>query len=157
MCFFRNDNLFSEIYQKYSNYIYRISYMYMRNSYEAEEVVQSSFIKLYSCNKEFETEEHVKAWLIAVASNHCKNELKHWWKTRREDFDITTVIDENNTDESIEILEKLKNLPEKYKLPIILFYYDGYDIKQIAGMLSKNENTVKTLLKRAKEKLKEYL
>lgn len=154
MRFSNNDVLFSEYYEKYANYIYKIGYMYLKNSHDAEEAVQHAFSKLYTYKKEFDTEEHVKAWLIRVTSNYCKNELKHWWKIKREDFDITNVITYNRENDKTDIKNKVMNLPEKYKLPIVLFYYDGYDIKTISSIINKNENTVKTLLKRGKEKLK---
>ena len=74
------------IYNRHVSTIYKICYMLLQNAADAEDAVQTVFMKLISVQPQFQNTEHEKAWLIVTAQNHCKNILKHSWKRKRVDY-----------------------------------------------------------------------
>lgn len=113
------------------------------------------FLKLLDCNKEFESEEHLKAWIIKVSINHCKNHFR--FLSRFSDEEIPESIYYDNSHEDRELLRAVMSLPEKYRVPLHLFYYEDYTIKQIGDILGSPEATIKIRLKRGREKLKKVI
>lgn len=102
----------------------------------------------------FDGDEYEKAWLIRVTVNKCKNVLRSkWFSSRRELSEDLSYLPEKTDD----LLEKVLALPEKYSLPLHLYYYEGYSIKEIADITGDKPATVGTRLARAKEKLKAEL
>ncbi len=141
--------------EKFGNDILRLAYSYMKSREDAEDVVQDVLIRFMQSEKQFNGDEHVKAWLLRVAANLCKDRLKLAWRQREvaipEGYDVP---EENEVSaERNDILEIVMSLPEKYRSVIHLYYYEEYSIKEIAAVLEKKETTVKTLLKRGREKL----
>lgn len=70
-----------EIFQEYGNMLYRIAFVMMKNTFDAEDVVQDTLIRYMEHTRRkkiFETEEHRKAWLIRVDINLCKNRLRFY-------------------------------------------------------------------------------
>ena len=144
----------TRIYEKYLNTVYKVCFMLLKNETETEDAVQNVFIKLMNQDKEFQSDEHIKAWLIVTAKNECKNTLTHWWKSKRnsmEDIGEPSYI--QNT-ESGEITELLNTLPDKYKLPLYLYYYEGYKTEEIAKILNVKHSTLRTQIIAARGKLK---
>jgi len=148
------DEEITDIYSRYVDTIYRISLMILKNVPEAEDATQTVFIKLMTSNSQFESDEHIKAWLIVTAQNTCKDMVKGWWHTKRVDFENvvepTYLMDAFKHD----IWSKITGLEEKYKLPIYLYYYEGYETTEIAKMLKINHATLRTRMRTAKKKLK---
>ena len=99
----------------------------------------------------FLTEEHLKAWLIRVTINKSKNYVKSSWFSKRNEMpeNLSYMPKEYN-----EVLEAVFQLKEKYRLPIHLFYYEGYSIQEIAEIMKIPSATVGTRLKRGREKLR---
>jgi RNA polymerase sigma factor (sigma-70 family) len=153
LALFRTDKDIKEIYDRNFDSVYRISYMYMRNKYDAEDITQSVFTKMITKNKMFENIDHEKAWLTLVTINTCKNHFKTWWN-RNVSYE---EIELGKNDSKDEVLEVVLNLPIKYKDIIYLYYYEGYSTKEIASLIGKNENTIRSNLKRARHLLKEAL
>ena len=145
---------FTQIYEKYVEDIYRLCFSFMKNQADTEDVVQETFLKLYHCKTQFETMEHIKAWLVVTASNHCKNILKHWWRKGKNIQDYAEMLGAEETP-SDEMLELVMQLPDKYKTAVYLYYYEGYDSKQIARILHKPDSTIRTYLQNARKLLKE--
>ncbi|MBQ9984178.1 MAG: sigma-70 family RNA polymerase sigma factor [Lachnospiraceae bacterium] len=144
---------FARDYEVYVNDIYRLCFSFLKNQMDAEDAVQETFIKFYRCRNIFCTEEHKKAWLVVAASNHCKDVLKHWWRKRIE-FDSGEEIVGESKDMVDEMLELVMQLPDKYKTAVYLYYYEGYDSKQIAKLLNKPDSTIRTYLQKARKMLK---
>ncbi|MDD2435666.1 MAG: sigma-70 family RNA polymerase sigma factor [Bacilli bacterium] len=142
-----------ETIEKYSNMIYRICLMYLKNNLDAEDAYQEIFIKIMEKSPIFVNENHQKAWIITVTTNHCKNILKKrtYYKTITYDDNINIPI---NDKEDKEILSIIFTLPLNYRNVIYLYYYEGYSTKEIAKILHKRESTIRTWLKRARESLK---
>ncbi|MDE7430715.1 MAG: sigma-70 family RNA polymerase sigma factor [Lachnospiraceae bacterium] len=147
------DEEIAKIYNRQYNTVYRICFSFMKNSVDAEDMVQETFLKLISSNKKFESEKHEKAWLIVTASNTCKDELRRW-KKRLENskslFQQENVVQK----EDDSILEWVMTLPVKYKQVIYLYYYEGYRTSEIADMLHCSESTVRNQLLRGRRLLK---
>lgn len=150
-----NKELFLQTYEKNSKTIYTVAYNYLKNSDDAAEITQETFMKFYTYEESFKDDEHIKAWLIRVDINLCKNHLRNRKKFSDEPIpdDIPSKEEEQNND----LLEIVMKLPEKYRIPVHLFYYEDYSLKQIADVLDLTEGTVKTRLKRGREKLQKIL
>ena len=139
----------------YGNTILRLSYSYLHNLSDAEDVLQDTLLSLMRNMPCFSSPEHEKAWLMRVAINLCKNKLKSsWFKTIAipENFQAEYI-----TDEESEVLEAVHSLPVKYREVVHLFYYEGYSTFEISSLLQKKESTVRSLLHRSRDKLKKVL
>ncbi|PZD95724.1 sigma-70 family RNA polymerase sigma factor [Paenibacillus sambharensis] len=135
----------SQIYQRNVESIYRLCFIYLKNAADAEDAVQSVFLKLIKSGKVFTDGEHEKAWLIVTAKNYCKDLLKSWWKFRRVRMETLPEVSYwDDREEGGEILKQLLALPPKYKEVLYLYYFEGYSVKDIAEMLSRKESTVQT-------------
>jgi RNA polymerase sigma-70 factor (ECF subfamily) len=146
-----DSNFISELIEKYTNTLIRISTSYMKNMSDAQDVTQDAFLQLIRKNPSFVSDSHEKAWLIRVTINLCKNRLKTAW------FRKTLPLCEagfNFTEEESEVMGAVMELPVKYRSIIHLFYYEDYSIAEIAAILSKKESTIGSQLHRARNLLK---
>jgi RNA polymerase sigma-70 factor (ECF subfamily) len=145
-----------EIYRRHFDTVYRISFSYLKNSADAEDATADVFAKLVQKNVAFQNAEHEKAWLIRTAANTCKNRLGHWWRGRADIDDCEDVRGEDpfRIDET---LQRVLELPVRYKAAIYLYYYEGYTSKEIAEILKKPHSTVRGHLREARNILKGVL
>ncbi|MHB8961944.1 MAG: sigma-70 family RNA polymerase sigma factor [Saccharofermentanales bacterium] len=146
-----NDRV-SEAVEKYGNLIRRICFLNLRNKSDLEDVFQEVFLKLLLHEEPFENEEHTRAWLCRVTFNLCKDLHKSFWHSRvgsLEEMDIPY-----DTPEQSELIPAVLALPADWKEVIYLHFYEEMTIPQIAGILGKNTNTVYTILRRAKVRLR---
>lgn len=148
----RTSKEITDLYIEYVDMVYRICFMLLKNKSDSEDAVQSVFTKIIEKNIQFKNKDHEKASIIVMTQNHCKNILKHWWR-RNITFD-NNKHDSMNTDYTDDTLEQVLSLPSKYKLPIYLYYYEGYKTQEIAEMLQLNPSTLRSRLKIGREKLK---
>lgn len=151
-----NDNIALYAFRKFGNNVLRAAYAFCGSYAEAEDIVQDVFLSLHTDPKKFNDDEHLKAWLIRVTINKCKNLRRSFRFSRTcsiDELERSDVICEMNTD-GRELRRKIASLSRKYSEVIFLHYYEGYSIKEIAEMLGKNENTVGSLLRRGRTKLK---
>jgi RNA polymerase sigma-70 factor (ECF subfamily) len=136
--------------------IYRICFAYMKNAPDAEDATQDAFVKLLTSGKAFESAEHEKAWLIRIAANLCKDNLRS--ASRKSES-----LDEHEsqlTAPAVEIDDTLRvvsGLPDKYKTVIYLYYYEGYTGVEIAKILRKPQSTIRNYMREARELLRERL
>lgn len=144
--------LIDEMIEKYGDMVTRICIMNLRNSDDAKDCFQDVFIKLYH-HEHFESEEHLKAWLIRVTMNTCKDYQRKFYKTS---IDIDKVIISEHKKE-LQLLPVLLTLNDKYKNVLYLYYYEGYKIHEISNILHLKENTIKSRLKRGRKILKNKL
>ncbi len=139
----------------YGDSILRLAYSYLHNMSDAEDVVQETLIKYIKTAPEFESEAHEKAWLLKVASNLSKNKIDYN-RIRQTDELNETLVAEEREDLSF-VWEAVKALPDNMRDVIHLFYHEGYSTKEIASILKRNESTVRSDLKRGRDKLKTVL
>ena len=140
----------------YADMILRLSYSYLKQTYDAEDICQTVFLKYLSGDFHFESAEHEKAWIIRSTINACKDHLKSGFFRRTAPLEEAEHIPAPQAPNT-EILEALKKLPEKYRLSLYLYYYEEYSTREIASIMGKNKNTVSAYLSRGRRKLREYL
>ena len=140
-----------ELYERNFDTLYRVCYMYMKNIQDTEDAVHNAFLKAIETRKQFESENHEKAWLIRVASNICKNMLK---AACRKNEPLNDNIPEKKVSRTLPMSTEL---PDKLKIPVYLFYYDGYSSEEIGQMLHISSSAVRTRLQKAREQLRNVL
>ena len=146
-----------ELFEQYRNNLYAAAFNICGNAADAEDVVQDTFIQYYLLKKEFDNEQHIRAWLIRVAINKAKNTNRTFWRRNKvplEDYMETLTFE---TLESGELFETVMKLPRKYRIVIHLFYYEDYTVHEIADILRITESNVKVRLSRGRVMLKEKL
>ena len=150
---------FADKLEAHKNTVYRISFSYLKNIQDAEDITQEVFLKFYSCGVDFPAAVNEKAWLIKVTANLCKNQLRRNKFRKTVPFDEALLTGESSDfmESDIEAIDLLFALPPKYRTVLYLFYYERYTTREIALLLGKNENTVRTLLARGREKLRDIL
>ena len=136
----------------YGDSILRLSYSYLHNMADAEDVVQETLIKYMKTAPVFENEAHEKAWLLRVAANISKNKIDYNKVRQADELDERLAADERE-DLSF-VWEAVKSLPDNMREVIHLFYHEGYSTKEIASILDRKESTVRSDLKRGRDKLK---
>ncbi|MBE5877310.1 MAG: sigma-70 family RNA polymerase sigma factor [Lachnospiraceae bacterium] len=145
-----------EIIKKYSDMVYRMAYSLLKNKYDAEDIHQEVFIQYMRKRPSFESIEHEKAWFLRVTINLCKNNWKTAWKRK-----VVSLMDEGYEEvvelQTDELIDTVKQLPQKYRMVIHLFYYEELSIQEIAGILNTKPSNVRTWLTRARAKLKQIL
>ncbi len=150
----RTDEEITRVYEKFVDTVYRVCFMMLKNSAETEDATQNVFIKYMRDKTVFETDEHLKAWFIVTAKNECKNMLKHWFRSKRNNMEDVPEASYVEDDSKTELLEKVFSLDEKFRMPIYLYYYEGYSTTEISEMLNINHSTLRTYMAKGRSKLK---
>jgi len=145
-----SDDEIRKIYDRNIDMLYRISYTFFKGDIaKVEDAIQELFLKVINKNIRFESLEHEKSWFIVAIRNIAKNMLKRKWNEDVElDFDVKDDRKEDNT------IDLIMQLPDEYKIPIYLYYYEEYSCLEIAKMLDKPKNTIYSYLDRGRKKLK---
>lgn len=145
-----------DIVMQYTNMLYRVALLRMKNPADAEEVVQDTFLRLISYvqkGQKFRDEEHIKAWLLKVAVNRGKSLLSAAWNRKTEGMDAVQELAAPEQQGGYAYAYVLK-LPEKYRIAISLFYYEELSTEQIAEIMNTQPSTVRSYLHRGREKLR---
>lgn len=142
--------------KKYMDTIYRVAYSWTKNTDDANDVTQDVLIQLYKTTKEFESDSHMKNWLIKVTVNRCKMIFRSPW-SKMEDIENYGETLGFEDESYLDLFQAVMNLDKKYRVPLMLFYYEGYSTAEIASLLGIPEKTVSTRLFRAKGRLRDYL
>lgn len=150
---------FDFVYKEYAKELLQIAYGYTKNKEDSIDIMQNAYIAVLESNKRFESNEHIKYFLIRVTINESINFVKSYSKKKVLcNNDIIMNIPETKKDElPYDISEIVNTLPEKYKTIIVLYYYDGMKIKDISKVLKMKESTVKKRLERARNLVKEII
>ena len=152
-----SNNKLCELYKQHSDMVYRLSVQNIRNTSEAEDITQDVFTKLIINRDNFESDEHVKAWLIRVTINQCNDYLKSHRFKRRSALNENNILSTNkfeHTEDERMVLEQLQLLPVNYRNVLYLYFFEEYTVPEIAIIMNKKPNTVFSWLRRAKEKFK---
>ena len=140
----------------YADAILRLSYTYLKNTHDAQDICQTVFVKLLMEPREFKSPEHERAYILRMAANACKDLLKSPWRQRSQSLDVGLEVPAPQAGDG-SVLEAVNQLPPHYRAVIYLFYYEGYPTRDIAQMLGRKESTVRSDLRRGREKLKKLL
>jgi RNA polymerase sigma factor (sigma-70 family) len=148
----------SDLLDKYGDMVLRIAYTYLKNRADAEDIVQDVFLRIIDKKPSFNDENHEKSWLIRATINMCKNKVNMFWNKNKcsiDDVQEFAVSDKYNTDTSV--FQAVMALGEKYRVVVYMYYYEGYSTPEIANVIGKSETTIRSLLHRARNKLKDML
>lgn len=149
------DKKFNEIFELYKDDIFHLIFSYTLNVQDTKDILQETFIKYYTKMNTISSEnKQIKSWLMKVAVNQTKDNLKNIWKRKIKALEHEDISYSNN---DYDMLEIITNLSKKYRLPIYLYYYEGYNIEEISQILTISVSAVKMRLSRAKEQLKKEM
>lgn len=151
-----NDTQAKRLVSLYADMILRISYSYLKHTYDAEDICQTVFLKYLTVQPRFDSIEHEKAWIIRTTVNACKDHLRSAFFRRTAPLEDAAAIAAPMVPDT-EILDALKTLPEHYRISLYLFYYEEYSAEEIARILGKSRNTIEQYLSRGRKKLRTYL
>lgn len=143
--------------EKYRDNVFAAAFSILKNPDDADDIVQETFLAYHRETKDFESEEHIRAWLLRVAINKAKNESRKLFRRAGvplEDY-METLIFETPAAENL--FEEVMKLPSKYRIVLHLFYYEDYPVKDISAMLGVSESNVKVRLNRGRKLLKGLL
>lgn len=144
-----------KLYRLHFRTVWNICLTFLKNPSDTEDAVQETFLRLVRDGVCFQSEEHGKAWLIHTAKNICRDELR---RHRRLELPLEEAQNASSDSPYIdETLEALRSLPEKNRIAIYLFYYEGLPVEQISKLLGRKESTVRSDLRRGRDKLKKLL
>lgn len=148
------DEQMRRIVAEYGPSVWRLAMAQLRNPQDAEDTYQEVFLRLIRNKPEFESPAHQKAWLLRVTANCCKDLMK---KRHRQDLELSERDHLSPAPEYLALSLALDELPEKYRLLVHLYYYEGYKTEEIAHILELNPSTVRSGLKRARKRLKDFM
>lgn len=152
---FGSDRYIHRVVEQWSPALLRLAYSYLKDTHDAEDVVQEVFLALMARSSSFADSEHEKAWLVRVTINKCKNELKTAWRSKRSPMpDQAAAIPAPVISP---VLEAMAHLPEHYRLPLHLHYCEGFSTQELAHILRIPATTVRTRLFRGRELLRAAL
>ena len=141
------------LYRRRFRMVYQICMVLMKNVPDAEDAAQNVFRRVMERGEPFRDPEHEKAWLIVTARNECKNQLKHWWRTRRAGEEaLDTLVWEQPRDR--EVWEQVAALPKPHRLVLYLYYSQGYTARASVELLGENPGTVGSRLAAGRKKMK---
>lgn len=140
----------------YADLILRLSFSYLKQTYDAEDICQTVFLKYLTAEPQFESPEHEKAWIIRTTINACKDHLKSSFFRRSVPLEEADKVAAPQVPDT-EIMDAMKHLPENYRISLYLFYYEDYSAAEIGNILGKPRNTVEQYLSRGRRKLRAQL
>lgn len=159
---YMDNALVTELYERFANDVLRVSYFYLGNREQAEDVMQETFIRLMRKNPSLETGKE-KAWLLTVALNLCRDHWRSGWVKRvlMGDKTLEMIPDhDSEIDRRIEkqaLMQAVHTLPPDTREVFLLYYYQNFSIEEIAAMLNAAPGTIASRLSRGRAKLKVLL
>lgn len=153
-----------ELYKLYSKAMYNTCLRIVNDDMEAEDVLQESFVSAFRNLNSYKGSAAFGSWLKRIVVNNAINLVKK----RRLDvqpIDETTeykeqtdeIFEPDFTHEAARVKECIQLLPEGYRMVLSLYLLEGYDHKEIAGIMGITESTSKSQFNRSKKKLREIL
>ena len=146
---------------EYQRNLFAAAFSICKNAEDANDVVQETFIQYYTSKKEFEDEQHLKAWLIRVAVNKSKDITRSFWRRNKVNLP-PEELPEKSLESSMypvemRLFDEVMRLPEKTRIVIHLYYYEDMSVREIAHILMSTEGAVKMRLSRGRNMLKASL
>ena len=148
------DEVFALAVQRYSDTVFRAAMHNCSCTADAEDVVQDVFEKLLNYSGRFESEEHLKAWLLRVAINRCRDLTR---AAHQKDTELDENLPAPDAFPDGSVMDAVRALPENYRNAIYLHYYEGYTAAEIGRMLGAPANTVLSWLRRGRAQLQTML
>lgn len=139
------------VLRDYGDMLYRTAYVLLGNPHDVQDALQETLLRYLEKAPAFASRTHEKAWLLRVTTNCCKDCLR--FRKRHSYIDLEPLRDRLPAPEK-EHLQELYALPDKWKTVLILHYFEGYSVREIASILGLSENAAKKRLQRAREALR---
>lgn len=150
-----------QIVEQYGEYLYHFCYLYVKDRHLAEEITQDVLVKYSIHKKDFRKDASLKTYLTRIAINCCHDELR---KIKRKSL-IAKLLPKGRNEPSVEqailtnetystLKDSVLALPVHYREVIVLFYYEEFEVNEMADLLNVSQNTVRTRIRRAREILK---
>lgn len=143
--------------EQYRDRLFAAAFQVCGNAADAEDAAQEALLRYHLSDKEFENQEHIRAWLLRVAVNWAKNISRSFWRRNTVPLEEYMETLEFDCQESREIFREVMALPEKYRLVIHLYYYEDYSVQEISRILGIRVSNVKVRLSRGRQMLKATL
>ena len=161
----REREVFTEIVQKYWRRIFAVTYRYLGNIHDAQDMTQEVFTRAYGAFLDFKNGGNVYGWLVKIAVNLCINETKSMRRKKSEPYDDECEAQMHDVHENREIVEVLKgvltSLPESQRMAVILSKFEGMSYQEISQVMGKSVSSVESLLARARKtiakKMQKYI
>lgn len=152
----RNPDAFVQLMESQMKHMYKVAWSYLKNDADAADAIQDTILTCYEKIHTLEKNRYFKTWMTRILINKCNAILNS-----RKEISVEENIMENQlwqTDYSdLEWNELLSLLDEKYRIVVLLYYSEGFKVKEISQILDVKESTILSRLARAREKIsKEY-
>lgn len=152
---------FARLYDQYATDVLRVCYFYLSDREKAEDVCQDVFVRLMTTHPLLQPGRE-KSWLLKVALNRCRDLWRGAWLKRvilgGPTFELIPAPDEfSRRDDQQAMMAAINQLPATFKEVILLHYYQGMNIAEIAQMLELPEATISSRLSRGRKKLESIL
>lgn len=138
---------------QYGDMLYRIAIVILKNQMDAQDAVQSTFIKYIEKSPRLASRQHLKRWLAKVCTNICIDMLRQ--RKRQADLHIEDIGAIYCLEESSGIFDALIKVEEKFRIVLTLHYIEGYSVDEIAKIINRTPSAVKMRLKKGRRLLKE--
>ena len=146
-----------DAFREYGDRVFAAAFQICGNRADADDVVQDTFVKYYTLDREYESEAHLKAWLLRVAINRAKDIAGSFWRRNTVSWEEYMEELDFAAPEDSRLFQAVMELPRKYRVPIHLYYYEEYSVEEIAKLLGSRPGTVKSQLSRGRKLLKSML
>lgn len=147
---------FDQAAERYLDMVYRIARSSLPDRADAEDAAQNVMVRLWRCGTPFHDEEHLRRWLARVTVNECRRLAAQPWRKRTVPLEAGQEPEFRDPEQS-RVWEAVAALPQKYRLPLYFYYYEGYSVTGVGELLGLKPSTVQTRLARGREKLKTML
>lgn len=146
-----------DVYERQAGRLYKICCFYLGNPMDAQDAVQTIFIRLLEKRITFQDAQHEDAWFYTVARNLCRDMLRSGWRRKRADVTLPVQVQQEAPAGNFWLEQALQRLPVKQKEVLYLYYYEGYAIREISKLLNRKESTIQTQLAAGRAKLKKQM
>ncbi len=136
--------------------VYRIALNWFRNAADAEDIAQTVMLRLWQSDKDFGEAAYLRHWLVRVTLNACKDLSRTPWRRHTVSLEVCRET-AFSSPEGETLFREVMALPAKYRLPLYLYYYEGYSVREVGELLGLNPSTVQTRLARARDRLRQSL
>ena len=150
------EKAFEDAVERYLDLVYRLALNCLRNPADAEDAAQTAMLRLWQTGGVFPNDDQLRYWLVRVTLNVCKDTARSPWRRRMVPLEHCREP-AFDTPEHQTLYAEVMSLPAKYRLPLYLYYYEGYAVAEVGELLGLKPSTVQTRLARAREKLRMIL
>lgn len=153
----QSEQEFNLAVEQYLNMVYRIALNWFGSVHDAEDAAQEVMLRLWKNTSGFEGDAHLRHWLVQVTINVCKDLSRAPWRLHSVPLAQAPPQPCADEPEAQAVVEEILRLPKKYRVPLYLYHYEGYSVREISALLKANPSTIRTRLSRARELLKHQL